>query len=86
MTKTKKAATALAAHPPLAERGRMLSADDVLQLLPRKADGSPSKSRYWVLTQFLPEKRHKLGRTPYWWERDLITYLDTMGAVEGDAA
>lgn len=64
------------AHPPLAVRGRMLSADDVLTLLPRKADGTPSKSRYWVLNEFLPEKRHKLGRTVYWWEMDLVAYLD----------
>jgi hypothetical protein len=51
------------AHPPLAERGRMLSADDVLKMLPKKADGSPCKSRYWLLNCFLPEKRHELGRT-----------------------
>lgn len=74
----------IAPHPPLAERGRMLSADDVLQLLPRKADGSPSKSRYWVLTQFLPERKHHLGRTPYWWESDVIRFLDT--APEDSAA
>ena len=70
------APTAPVAHPPLAVRGRMLSADDVLALLPRKADGTPSKSRYWVMTEFLPEKRHKLGRTVYWWEMDLVAFLD----------
>jgi hypothetical protein len=76
---TKKARAAIppkTLHPPLAERGRMLSADDVLQLLPRKADGTPSKSRYWVLTQFLPESRHKLGRTVYWWESEILKHLD----------
>lgn len=71
------------AAPPLAERGRMLSADDVLAMLPRKPDGKPGKSRYWVLNEFIPEKKHKLGRTPYWWEYDLIAYLDRK---ESDAA
>ena len=67
--------------PPLAERGRMLSADDVVQLLPRKANGQPSKSRYWVMTQFLPEKRRKLGRTVYWWESEVVAALDEESAA-----
>lgn len=66
-----------APHPPLAERGRMLSADDVLELLPRKAGGKPSKSRYWVMNQFLPQYRRKLGRTVYWWETDVVRHLDS---------
>lgn len=65
------------AAPPLAERGRMLSADDVLAMLPKKKSGEPSKSRYWVLNEFIPEKKHKLGRTPYWWEYDVVAYLDS---------
>ena len=50
----------------------MLSVDDVLALLPKKADCRPSHSRYWVLNEFLPEKKHKLGRVPYWWEADVV--------------
>lgn len=66
----------------LAERGRMLSADDVVALLPKKADGvTPTKSRYWVINHFLVEKRQKLGRTVYWWESDVVEYLDSGAAA-----
>lgn len=86
MTRT-KAPKPAAPHPPLAERGRMLSVDDVLQLLPRKATGEPTKSRYWVLTAFLPERKHHLGRTPWWWENEVRDYLDsTLAATEDGAA
>lgn len=65
----------------LAERGRMLTADDIVALLPRKSDGkTPIKSRYWVMNDFLIEKRQKLGRTVFWWEADVLEALDT-GAV-----
>lgn len=59
----------------------MLSADDVLAMLPKKADGTPSKSRYWILNELLPEKKHKLGRTPYWWEKDLREFLDSTASA-----
>ena len=76
--KTRSAPETAPAHPPLADRGRMLSADDVLALLPKKPDGrTPVKSRYWVLNYFLPDKKHKLGRDPYWWESEVVTWLDS---------
>lgn len=66
----------------LAERGRMLSADDVVAMLPRKSDGTtPTKSRYWVINHFLVDKRQKLGRTVYWWECDVLEYLDSGAAA-----
>lgn len=65
----------------LAERGRMLSTDDVLALLPKKPDGKPVKSRYWVINHFLVEKRQKLGRTVFWWECDVLEHLDSGAAA-----
>lgn len=66
---------------PLADRGRMLFVEDVLKLLPRKAGTDrPVKGRWWVLNRFAPDKKHKLGRDPYWWECDVRAFLD------GDAA
>lgn len=55
--------------PPLAERGRMLTIETILALLPRK------RSRWWVLNSFLPEKKQKLGRDPFWWECDVREVL-----------
>lgn len=55
---------------PLAERGRMLFVPDVVQLLQGK------KSEWWVRNRFAPEKKHKLGRDPYWWETDALAALD----------
>lgn len=81
MPKTTQRNRVPVAHPPLAERGRMLSIDDVHQLLPRRADGTPAKSRYWVQTEFLPEYRRKLGRTVYWWESDVVKALDAVAVA-----
>lgn len=55
---------------PLAERGRMLFVDDVVQLLGGR------KSAWWVRNRFAPDKKHKLGRDPYWWECDCTEWLD----------
>jgi hypothetical protein len=62
--------------PPLAERGRMLYAEDVQALFGTKPDGRPRKSREWVLEQFCREKRHRLGRDVYWWECDVQAWFD----------
>lgn len=55
---------------PLAERGRMLFVPDVVALLHGK------KSAWWVRNRFAPEKKHKLGRDPFWWECDALEALD----------
>lgn len=55
---------------PLAERGKMLFVDDVVALLKNR------KSAWWVRNRFAPEKKHKLGRDPYWWESDVVAFLD----------
>ncbi len=59
---------------PLAERGRMLFVPDVVALLNGK------KSAWWVRNKFAPEKKHKLGRDPYWWECDALAALDSEAA------
>jgi hypothetical protein len=59
---------------PLAERGRMLFVPDVVDLLRGK------KSAWWVRNKFAPEKKHKLGRDPYWWECDALAALDEEAA------
>lgn len=59
---------------PLAERGRMLFVPDVVELLKGK------KSTWWVRNRFAPEKKHKLGRDAYWWETDVMAFLDQAAA------
>jgi hypothetical protein len=58
---------------PLAERGRMMYVPDVHELLKGK------RSAWWVRTQFAQDKKQYLGRTPYWWEADVLAALDAMG-------
>jgi hypothetical protein len=59
---------------PLAERGRMLFVADVVKLLQGR------KSEWWVRNRFAPDKKHKLGRDPYWWESDALEALDADAA------
>jgi hypothetical protein len=63
-------ATPKAEATPLAERGRMLFVRDVVELLGGK------KSAWWVRNRFAPEQKHRLGRDPYWWEKDALRWLD----------
>lgn len=66
-----------APHPvPLAERGRMYFIRDVQQFLGKDERGEFRKSAWWVKNFFAPEAKHKLGRDPYWWEVDVIKWLD----------
>ena len=53
-----------------AERDRVLYVPDVLELI-RNA-----KSAWWVRNHFAPEHRFKVGRSPAWWERDAIAWLE----------
>lgn len=64
-----KALTLTSRTPSVLERGRMITADMVLALLPEK------RSRWWVLTRFLPAKKQKLGKMVFWWESDLRDVL-----------
>lgn len=61
---------------PLAERGRMLFIRDVLELLPKKPDGTPVKGEWWVRNRFAPEFKRRLGRDPFWWEDDALAWLN----------
>jgi len=66
---TPRALTLTAAQPSVAQRGRMLTLDHILALLPEK------RSRWWARTKFLPTKRAKLGKMIYWWEADVREVL-----------
>ena len=71
-------------HPlPLNQRGRMLFVEDVLSLLSERSGGRLVRSRWWVLNNFAPEYKRKIGRDPYWWESDVAAWLDKQG---GEAA
>lgn len=59
----------------LAERGRMMLAPDVVELLP-KVDGKPIRTELWVRRSFASDKKRFLGKTPYWWEADVRAALD----------
>jgi hypothetical protein len=48
----------------------MLFVRDVVELLGGK------KSAWWVRNRFAPEQKHRLGRDPYWWEKDALRWLD----------
>lgn len=61
---------------PLAERGRIMYAEDVQALYGADAQGKPRKSRNWIHAHFAPEARHKDGRTIFWWEIDALAWLD----------
>lgn len=50
---------------------RMVPADILLMLWPKKPDGSPGISRRWLIESFLREKRQKLGKWVFWYEADL---------------
>ncbi len=62
---------------PLAERGRIMYAEDIQALYGTDPKGRPRRSRNWIHEHFAPEARHKDGRTIYWWETDALAWLDT---------
>lgn len=56
------------------DRGRMLTPDDVVRILPPRPNGK-RYSRKWIRDEFLRTKRHKLGALVYWWQSDVEAYL-----------
>lgn len=65
----------VSARPVPVDRGRMLTPDDVVAMLPPKRNGQ-RLTRKHVLAAFLPEKRHKLGALVWWYESDVRAHLD----------
>lgn len=68
---------------PLAERGRMLYAEDVQRMFGTVTTGEgaarkekPRRSLWWVRNMFAPDDRQYLGRTPFWWENDAVRWID----------
>lgn len=73
----------LALHPkamPAPPRGRMLTADTILAIYPAK------RSRWWVLNNFLPDKKQKDGKLVFWWEADVRDHLYVPDELPGSAA
>jgi len=56
------------------EKGRVMYVRDVLELIRH------AKSSWWVRNNFAPKHRFKVGRSPAWWERDAVTWLENQGA------
>ena len=66
----------LALVRPLADRGRVLYADDIVALYGMKPNGKPRRSKDWVWRNFCPSGKHKDGRSPWWWEYEAIAWMD----------
>lgn len=64
-----------APRPTLAARGRLLSIEQLQQILPPK-NGKP-RTRWWFNHSFLRDKRVRMGRDSAWWESDVLEYLDS---------
>lgn len=64
----------------LAERGRILYAEDIQELYGRQPRGPRAgkwrRSLQWIWANFAPQYRHKDGKTPFWFERDALQWLD----------
>jgi hypothetical protein len=73
-TRLRLAPPADVALPAPVDRGRMLTPDDVVAMLPARANGK-RYSRKWIRDEFLRAKRHKLGALVYWWQADVESYL-----------
>lgn len=67
-------ATGLALVEAESQRGRMLYVRDILELIRHE------KSAWWVRKKFAPDLRHKVGRSPYWWETDALAWLQNQRA------
>lgn len=74
-----RSALSLVPQPP-PDRGRLLSADDVVGLFPRRPDGRPVVSRNWVMRHFCPSGKLKIGRYPAWWESDAVAWISSQQA------
>lgn len=70
-----------APRPKLADRGRLIGAEEVRNMLPTRASGK-KVSRWWVNHTFLPAKRVKVGRMNAWWESDILAALDSGDLTE----
>jgi hypothetical protein len=66
---------------PSADRGRLLSTEDIQELYGRFPEGHPRagqfrKSRWWVTHNFAPEYKIRQGREAYWFEADAHAWLE----------
>lgn len=59
-----------APRPTLTQRGQLLFAADIMELLQHRV------SRWWINNSFLQEKKVKIGRLNAWWEVDVLAAID----------
>lgn len=64
---------------PPPQRGRLLNAAGIQALFPE-----PRPSLDWIYNH-VPYKL-KMGRRSFWWERDVLAWLDTLGDHETASA
>lgn len=67
----------LALHVPATDpraKGKMMTPEDVIEIYPPLRGRKPS--RWTIVNTFLPEKRHKTGRSVWWWEVDVYAFFD----------
>lgn len=67
---TKRSAASLELLKPDSGKGRVMYVRDVLELIRH------GKSPWWVRNNFAPEHRFKVGRSPAWWEKDALSWLE----------
>lgn len=84
MSSARGGALQLVVEAPRADRGKLLSIDDVIALFPTRPDGKPSRSRWWVTHYFCPGGKKKLGQQCYWWEGDALAWIDSQTATRSD--
>lgn len=66
---------------PLEERGRILYAVDIQEIYGKDPEGRWRRSVPWIHANVAPESRHKDGKTPWWWEVDVLRWLDQQRKV-----
>jgi len=64
----------------LAERGKLMSVEDIQKIYGKDDAGNYRKSRWWITHKFAQESKIKDGRDVYWWEKDVVAYFDAKAA------
>ena len=65
------------ALPQPINKGRILFAEDVVALYFTR-QGKPFRSRAWVLANFAPEHKRRLGRDPFWYENESAEWMGNL--------
>lgn len=52
------------------DEDQVLYVNDIVELLRH------AKSAWWVRNYFAPDRRFKVGRSPAWWRKDALAWLN----------